>query len=176
MRTENELAELLGNTARPSLVEGPHRAALKARLMTFSRKESSSMTMRKGIVLLSILVGAGAMAWAAQQAWRVFIVHESDAHGPLVVQADGKVRAGASMVSVTSNDPNFTQAKADEQWAKMKQAIAEGKYRLRETKETNGTLVYLYDITLPDGKVVGFGSNRPMEEIQAEELGNSAGK
>ena len=131
------------------------------------------MTMRKGIVLLSILVGAGAVAWAAQQAWRVFIVHQSDLNGPLVVQADGSVGAGASMVSVTSNDPNFTQAKADEQWAKMKQAIADGKFKLRETRETNGTLVYLYDITLPDGKVVGFGSNRPMEEIQTEEQSES---
>ncbi len=173
MRTEDEFEELLGNLARPRLVEGPHRAALKAKLLTTCRKESSSMKIRKVIILLSILVAAGAFALATQQTWRNFMVYRSGPHGPVVVQPDGKVGAAGSAVGVLSIDPNFSQAQADQQWAKMKEAIAEGHYRLRTTKETNGVTVFCYDITLADGKVVGFGSSRPIEEIQAE-LNDSA--
>lgn len=166
MRTETELDELLGNPAGPSLVEGPHRAALKEKLITTSRKASSPMTkQRAGIILASILAGAGAVAWATQQAWQTYIVEESDTH-VLDVQPDGKVLAGRSMVTIKSSDPNFSQAQADEEWAQVKQAIAEGNYRLRATEETNGVVVYLYNITLSDGTIVGFGSSRPMEESE----------
>jgi hypothetical protein len=141
MRTENELDELLANLARPSLVEGPHRAALKAKLLATSRKESSSMKIRKVIMLVSILIGAGAVGLATQQAWHHFIVQRSGPHGPVVVQPDGKAGAAGSMVGALSNDPKFTQAQADEQWTKMKQAIAEGHYQLRTTTQTNGVTV-----------------------------------
>jgi len=176
MRTETDLEELLGNTVRPNLAEGPHRAALKARLLTESRKDLSSMKIRKSIVVISIIIGAAAVAWATQQAWRLFVVQGPAIHGPVVVQPDGKVGAGASMIAGASNDPKFTQAQADEQWASMKKAIADGRYKLRETRETNGMTVYLYDITLPGGKVVGFGSQRPMEDIKTELLNGAQDK
>ncbi len=124
------------------------------------------MKMRKLVLLISMLVGAGAVAWATQQTWRHFIVHRSAPH--VERQPDGRVGAGGSMVGVLSNDPKFTQAQADEQWVKMKEAIAEGHYKLRGTTQTNGVIVYCYDITLADGKVVGFGSSQPMEEIERE--------
>jgi hypothetical protein len=92
------------------------------------------------------------------------------------MQIHEKAGAERSMISVSSNDPEFTQAEANKQWTGIRKAIADGKYRLRETKETSGIRLYLYDITLPDGKVVGFGSSKPMEKIRVEELSGARDK
>jgi len=173
MRDEHEIERVLADTAAPRVVEGSHRAALKHHLLSDTRKEGSAMvTWRRVLVACCaafVLVAAG---WAAQKAFKVFVVERWQSEPETVVNPDGsvtaKVRGGA--VVVGSDDPSFTQDQADARWQEMKQAISEGKYELIEVKEMeNGIEAYLYRIFLSDGRVVGYGSSKPLDAPASEE-------
>jgi hypothetical protein len=161
MNTSEQVEEHLTRMTSPSLIEGPHRAALRAELLAHSKQARRSSRIRTRIAVVFAAMCVGAAGWAAQEFWRTYIVEHE--RGPEIVLPDGTVGVTERAVSITSNDPNFSREQADRKWAAMKAAIDAGDYALTEVREVeNGLLVYLYEIYLDTGEVVSLGSSVPL--------------
>ncbi len=173
MRHDNDIEELLSQTPGPRAIVGPHRAHLKTRLLESMQKETSDVsvkmkTWQKGLLACGIAVLLTAGSWAAyDQCFRTFVVEEEVQEA--VVNPDGSISRTSRTTVVTWNGEGFTQDDADRMHQQMKQAIAAGDYELVEVKEEESKpAYYVYKLTLEDGKTVGYGSNTPLPEPEAE--------
>jgi anti-sigma28 factor (negative regulator of flagellin synthesis) len=55
---------------------------------------------------------------------------------------------------------------AEQQHQEIKQAIEKGRYKLLKTQKINGINAYHYLVTLEDGTQVGYGTMKPLPELQ----------
>jgi hypothetical protein len=173
MSSDYDLEKLLTRTPGPRVVAGAHRADLKARLLQSMRKERPVKTMWKPLLVaccVALLLAAG--GWAANQAYmRFFVVEESQGEVETVVNPDGSVTGTSTsrIVSVGSDDPEFTEEDAHRRWAQTKQAIDQGKYTLVKEEEIEpGLTAYTYRVVLEDGSTRSYATNKPLPEPNDE--------
>jgi hypothetical protein len=171
MSSDDHLEDLLARTPGPRVLAGSHRAGLKARLLRSMRKERPVKTMSKRLLVACCVVGCIVLllvagGWAANQAYfRFFVVEESQGEVETVVNPDGSVTATstARCVTVSSNDPEFTEEDAQRHWAETKQAIDQGNYTLVKEEEIKpGLTCYTYRVVLEDGSTRSYGTNKPL--------------
>ncbi len=90
---------------------------------------------------------------SAEKAEKKFIVYLEEGDRP---------DSGRSAV-FGSDDPDYTQEKADEDWRKMLARIRKGDFELIETKKKeSGATSYIYGFPRPDGGRDAFATNEPL--------------
>ena len=162
MAKNNDIERILAETPKPKLKEGSHRLQLKYSLMNQMRKEKRSMTSWKKTLAWAacLVIITAVVSWAGQKIYKkfTFIVSESD----VVTES----------VTMSSDDPGYTEGKAREQYEEIQKLKASGKGELLEVKETDYGKVYIYKFVLSDGEVIAWGTHRPLGSSQSRKLGD----
>jgi hypothetical protein len=152
MKPDGEIENLLAAMPVPRVVEGSHRAGLKQNLLHQMQKEAPVMlTWKRVLAVCCAVLVLAAVGWAAQKAvQKFFVVHQ---------EANGQVVGG-------SNDPNYTQDKADQHWKEIQDLIAQGKYELVKVEDLGeGKRAYCYRFVLSNGETVGFARSEPLPDV-----------
>lgn len=122
---------------------------------------------RVGLMACGIVALLTAGGWAAYECYlRTFVVEE---HHQTVVNPDGSTSAHSTTVTIQSDDPDFSQDAAEQEWQQTKAAIAAGNYSLQKVQETDSDVtVYVYKVIHADGTEVNYGTNKPLPEQDGE--------
>ncbi|MGA2799330.1 MAG: hypothetical protein ABSE63_17245 [Thermoguttaceae bacterium] len=175
MMNDNDVEKILLNVPRSHVTAGSHRSDLKAKLLQTSQNERPIMKTKKwklAIAACCTILLLAALGFAAQQIYFKFFIVEQSAEPEVIktVLPNGteKVTYWGSATAIASDDPNFTQEKADQQWQETKRAISRGKYKLFKVDESTDPPAYYYSVQLEDGRTVGYGTNLPLPEPQQE--------
>ncbi len=184
MKNDHDIENVLAQTALTSVVPGSHRRRLKQELFEQMQTKEKRMPVRRFVFATrgmkiaaacagTLLLVAG--AWGAQGVFEVlnrFVFHEEPVT-KTVTRPDGTETAlsSSSSFTVSSDDPNFTEEDARQRHEGIKQAIADGKAELVETKQTElGTTAYIYKATLEDGQEVTWADGRRLYDPNQAEL------
>lgn len=161
MNNDLQLDDVLQSAQAPRVIEGAHRVRLKTKLIQEFRKEQSIVMKhhsQKHVLVWTCLLAlfVAAASWAGYGYIKTYIVHEETIQLP-----DGSTQG--VMVSIGSDDPNFSQEVADRQYQEIQQLIGQKKYQFVEKKEVDGNPVFIYQFTLADGTIIHHGTNKPLE-------------
>ncbi len=167
MKHHDDVEKALADTPVPRLVEGSHRARLKSDLMSEIGKEGSAIprmiwTWKKKFTWAACaLLVVAATAWGAHKVSKKFIFQEEHVEEVL---PDGREVIRATTLVVRTNDPDFTDEKAQEMNQEIQDLMAQGKAELIEVKELGrGQKAYIYRVVLSNGTSVTCASGTPLE-------------
>ncbi len=122
-----------------------------------------SKNLKWACCLLLIAVAGG---WTAQKVHKSFIVSEEVLMEEEFTNPDGSKGSYRQTCSTTisSDDPDFSEEKAQKYHQEIQDLIAKGKYQFIDVKELDsGEKVYLYKFTLSDGEQFAYGARSPLD-------------
>jgi len=154
---------VLMQTPLPKIVEGPHKAYLRQSLLTQMQVEGNvKVSWRKNLVLAcTIIMALAVTAWAAVEVYKMFIVQE-EVSMITAEMPDGEkaVMPVQQVYGVKAKN----QQEADQRHAMVKQAIADGNYKLiSETVREHGFKHYRYEVYLSNGEVEPYNAAYPID-------------
>ena len=167
MKYDN-LEKVLADTPVPRVIEGDRRARLKSDLVRQIRKEGSIMPRWKKRIAWAAcaLLVVSAVVFACNEVRkRFFVVHEEVLEERKTTLPDGSEMHSRVVrgVSIGSDDPDYTEEKAKQQYKEIQNLIAEGKGELLKVIESDsGEKCYVYKFILSDGEEVAWGTRRPL--------------
>jgi hypothetical protein len=164
-----------------------HRDALERQLLGELRKErkmsilsfiraTPRRTTAAAALVAAILIASG---WGAAQVYQAVIKGHVSYHvdtgkpetRTLTLPSGKNVEISQSEgISTGSNDPQFTEEKAREQFESMKNAISAGKYEFVKTYQLpGGETTYIYLLTFADGTKGTAAFAMPLEGVKSWE-------
>ena len=171
MKDKREIERLLARVPVPALREGPHREQLKVQLLhpteplqkegeepmgaTGRLRMTRLMKLAAGVLIAALLVATG---WTAEKVYQR--VTKRDRHVVLEeFHSTAKTLSGGTLlssdvlsgISIPADAPSGTAEKAEKHHQEIKQLIAQKKYKLVKSVETQfGQKEYTYGFNLTD--------------------------
>lgn len=168
MEKFDDIEKVLTDVAIPNVIEGPHRLHLRQSLINQMQKEELPMRiLRKSLAWACCLLLVTAIGgWTAQKVYKSFIVHEEVIMEEEYTNPDGSKGYYIQKSSATmgSEDPSYTEEKAQKQYSEIQDLISEDKYEFLGVKELDsGEKVYSYKFILSDGEEVAWARKYPFD-------------
>ena len=176
MKHTDDIENVLARTALTSVSPGSHRQRLKQQLVQHMKTKEKKMTARRIVLAtrgmktaaacagtLLLVAGAWGASGVVSEVFNRFVFQEEPGIKKTLTRPNGTTSTlgSSTSFSVSSNDPDFTEADARQRHEGIKKAIDEGAAELIDTGVTEtGTTVYRYKATLEDGQEVTWAANR----------------